>query len=44
MTNDSNINDLSIVFFFAYFSVGGHPLGNYAKGRGEGGIKMRNNA
>ena len=23
---------------------GGHPLSNYAKGRGEGGLKMRNNA
>ena len=22
---------------------GGHPLSNYAKGRGEGGLKMRNN-
>ena len=36
---------LTIGLAFSFVdAIRGHPLSNYAKGRGEGGIKMRNNA
>ena len=33
-----------VIFYHETFGIGGHPLSNYAKGRGEGGLKMRKNA